>query len=53
MIQLAATEDDPEIQQVLEPANKLSVDYAEGEPTLSIKFSIEYDELIEMIQENM
>ena len=53
MIQLAATEDDPDVQQALELSNKLSIDYAEGEPTVSIKFSIEYDELIKMIRENM
>ncbi len=53
MIQLAAAEDDPDVKKALELANELSVDYAEGEPTVSIKFSIEYDELIEIIRENM
>jgi hypothetical protein len=53
MLQLAAPQDDPDVQQALKLAEKLSVEYNEGETRVSTEFLIDYDELDELVRKNM
>lgn len=52
-LQLAAPQDDPDVQQALKLAEKLSVEYNEGETRVSALFLIDYDQLNELVRKNM